>query len=330
MKVSLRFLGALFFGASLLASTGAAQIQCSYQERNGIIIVEFESLALTGDWVEENALGGQLGDSYIRWNGPDNVGGPSGGILNVSIQLHTTALRQISIRNRHENPIDTEDNDVWFRVAGGTWTKVSSSGPGTVGQWNWVTTDDEGGPDIILDLEQGQHRLQFAGLATDFIMDRFHLYTLGHPLANSEFQPESQFCVGTNYCTGAVNSTGSGTLMNAVGSASVMANDLVLRAKPVTSEAVGIFYYGAGSTMDPFGNGFRCVSTGGVGTFRLDVVIADTNGRFEFPMDLTTPSQLTGQILPSATWYFQAWYRDPAAGGANFNLSDGYEILFQP
>jgi formylglycine-generating enzyme required for sulfatase activity len=30
------------------------------------------------------------------------------------------------------------------------------------------------------------------------------------------------------------------------------------------------------------------------------------------------------------TRYFQAWYRDPVAGGATFNLSDGYEIVFQP
>jgi formylglycine-generating enzyme required for sulfatase activity len=35
-------------------------------------------------------------------------------------------------------------------------------------------------------------------------------------------------------------------------------------------------------------------------------------------------------IVNGSTWNFQAWYRDPAALGSGFNLSDGYEIAFAP
>jgi hypothetical protein len=35
-------------------------------------------------------------------------------------------------------------------------------------------------------------------------------------------------------------------------------------------------------------------------------------------------------ITPFTVWNFQAWFRDPAAGGSSFNLSDGLEILFLP
>ena len=41
------------------------------------------------------------------------------------------------------------------------------------------------------------------------------------------------------------------------------------------------------------------------------------------------PSPAT-QITAGSTWNFQNWFRDPAAGGAFFNLSDGLEITFTP
>ena len=36
------------------------------------------------------------------------------------------------------------------------------------------------------------------------------------------------------------------------------------------------------------------------------------------------------QITAGSTWNFSAWFRDPAAGGAFFNLSDGLEVTFGP
>lgn len=30
------------------------------------------------------------------------------------------------------------------------------------------------------------------------------------------------------------------------------------------------------------------------------------------------------------SWVFQAWYRDPAAGGANFNLTNALRVRFTP
>ena len=37
-----------------------------------------------------------------------------------------------------------------------------------------------------------------------------------------------------------------------------------------------------------------------------------------------------GQLTAGSTWNFQAWFRDPAAGGTAFNLSDGVELTFAP
>ena len=35
-----------------------------------------------------------------------------------------------------------------------------------------------------------------------------------------------------------------------------------------------------------------------------------------------------GKILPGETWHFQAWFRDPAAGGAFFDLSNALSVTF--
>ncbi|MFT4541108.1 MAG: hypothetical protein ACI841_000045 [Planctomycetota bacterium] len=129
--------------------------------------------------------------------------------------------------------------------------------------------------------------------------------------------------LGAPYCQATPNSTGSPARISASGSASVAANDLVLRATPVPNQP-GIFYYGPNTIQAPFGNGFRCI--GGT-TGRLPVV-GGSAGVLTHGLDNTQPPSGATTILPSSTWYFQCWYRDPLAGGASFDLSDGLEVEF--
>jgi len=79
----------------------------------------------------------------------------------------------------------------------------------------------------------------------------------------------------------------------------------------------------------PFGNGLRCVAAGGLGLFRLPARLA-ANNSLNQSLDLSNPPQASGAITPSSTWFFQAWYRDMAAGGAQFDTSDGLRISFIP
>ena len=130
---------------------------------------------------------------------------------------------------------------------------------------------------------------------------------------------------GTNYCTGVVNSTGLGASMSVSGSTSVSANNLVLVAMGVPNQP-GLFHYGSDQAQLPFGNGFRCVG-GTVG--RLDVHTGSQNTLIHVLDNTTAPSAAT-IITSGSTWNFQCWYRDPAAGGAAFNLSDGIALSFLP
>ncbi len=78
----------------------------------------------------------------------------------------------------------------------------------------------------------------------------------------------------------------------------------------------------------PFGNGFLCVGPGATGNARLPVEQADLTGVLAYSLDFGSPPTSATQIIAGSTWNFQAWFRDPAAGGAFFNLSDGVRVTF--
>lgn len=131
--------------------------------------------------------------------------------------------------------------------------------------------------------------------------------------------------VGANFCTATANSGGGPAILSATGSASVAANDLVLRAQPVPGSSNGIFYLGPNATQVAFGNGWRCVAGS---TVRLGIATASGGALVRAVNNAVPPA--AGLIVPGSTWHFQAWFRDAAAGGSNFNLSNGLRIPFTP
>jgi hypothetical protein len=163
----------------------------------------------------------------------------------------------------------------------------------------------------------------------DFIVGHMLADTTG-PRAGRAVVWGGAGCGVISRCQGAPNSAGSGALMAHSGSTSVAANDLVLLAGGCPTNQFGIFYYGADYTQISFGTGYRCVSPGGVGLFRFSPVNTGGSGVGSWSLDYLNPPQASGQITAGSTWHFQFWYRDPVAGGANFNLSDGLEVAFCP
>ena len=123
-----------------------------------------------------------------------------------------------------------------------------------------------------------------------------------------------------NVCITTPNSVGAGAVMSWSGSPSHLANDLHLMTSGCPPGVLGIYFCGTSQALVPVGNGFRCIANPAT---RLAVVQADGSGVADHDLDVTgTP------IDPGETWYFQLWYRDPAAGGANFDLSDALEVPF--
>lgn len=139
-------------------------------------------------------------------------------------------------------------------------------------------------------------------------------------------QLDPSMAIGTNYCSTSPNSVGPGGLISAEGDESLAAENVTLVASGLPPNQPGLFFFGPAQTQTPFGNGFLCVAGGFT---RIEPpVFADASGMAERALDFSAP--YAPFISAGSTSNFQLWYRDPAAGGASFNLSDGVSILFQP
>jgi hypothetical protein len=108
------------------------------------------------------------------------------------------------------------------------------------------------------------------------------------------------------------------------GTPHVSTNQFELIASGLPAGSPGRFVYGSTTMQQPFGNGFRCVAGP---TYSLPVVQADVFGDAHQILD---PAVLPAPISPGQQWHFQYWYRNPLAGGAGFNASDGLSVTFCP
>ena len=128
-------------------------------------------------------------------------------------------------------------------------------------------------------------------------------------------------CEGTSTCISQPNSTGSAARILTCGDTSIAANDFQLIALSVPNQPY-LYYFGPTQAQVPFGNGTRCVA--GATTRVSPAGMAQDQAahrRVDLPsFGITTPGTL----------YFQCWFRDTAAGGAGFDLSDAIEVVFQP
>jgi len=163
----------------------------------------------------------------------------------------------------------------------------------------------------------------------------FHPTVVGVMRDRAEASCIDPWCTGsiTRYCSTSPNSVGSGAIIDSIGSVEISAADLTLYATDCPPQQFIMFYYGGAPNSLPFGNGIRCVSDGGQGIHRFKPFLVDGLGLATMYVDYSTPpagGSGEGVIEAGYTWYFQGWYRDPAGGGAQFNLTDGLEISFCP
>lgn len=132
-------------------------------------------------------------------------------------------------------------------------------------------------------------------------------------------------------CQGAVNGTGVPAVLSTQGSTSVAANDLVFHVAHAPPFALGVLFYGPEPTYFPWANGVRCVD--GPTLLRVNFGVATPNGELTHVVNLDVDpfTRAIGHVDPGSTWYFQAWYRDPANPiGQGTNFSSALAIRFRP
>jgi hypothetical protein len=153
----------------------------------------------------------------------------------------------------------------------------------------------------------------------DFEASGAHM-SLDSVLLDTNFSNPAE--VGTNYCTSTPNSTGFAATISASGSDVLADGLLTLQAGPCPSGAAGIFFHGPSQGSLPFFNGYLCIQSG---VSRYPVALVGPDQTLSHTVDFGHGS---GASLTLGAVNFQAWFRDPAAGGAFADLSDGLALTF--
>lgn len=155
---------------------------------------------------------------------------------------------------------------------------------------------------------------------------------VGAPMAATQGGQAGQLIVcrtslaPVSYCTAAVNSTGQGAHIDSSDSPSLSNTGFLLSTLQLVPNGPGLYFCGTARELVPFGDGSRCV---GGSLERLGVEFAGTSGVSTLLIDLSQWAS-TGALAAGSTRNFQVWYRDLAAGGTGFNLSDGLAVTFVP
>jgi len=132
--------------------------------------------------------------------------------------------------------------------------------------------------------------------------------------------------IGTPYCTASLNSSGQSARICASGSRVREQQDLKLIVEGLPATVPGLLYFGSGQIQIPFGDGTRCVGNGP--HYRLwPFLHSDSAGHAVRAINWA--ADYAEFILAGTNLNFQFWFRDGAAGGAGFNLTDAVEIAFE-
>ncbi|MDP5172660.1 MAG: Ig-like domain-containing protein, partial [Bacteroidia bacterium] len=154
---------------------GGTSCPAPFEEQNGIVVIEAESVPAVGDWTLKSAIPGYTGSGYYVWDGPDYFNNPGNGILEYKVNITTTGTYLFTWRNVITVGTSTSDfNDNWLRFPDATdswgekggnkvYPKGSGKTPNPAGTsadnwfkvyvsqmgWSWQTRTSDGNPHQI-------------------------------------------------------------------------------------------------------------------------------------------------------------------------------------
>ena len=130
--------------------------------------------------------------------------------------------------------------------------------------------------------------------------------------------------------TGCANSLGTGGTLDATGTTSIAAADLVLTVSGLPAGKPGIFFAGNlqvnGGLGTPFVDGLRCI---GGNLVRINKIPSLAGGQGAYPQPGDMPIHQILGVSPGDTSYLQFWYRDPAGPcGTDANTTNALRVTW--
>ncbi len=187
---------------------GSTGCDAPFEEQDGLVVVEVESVAAASGWTEGSSVSGFTGDSYYEWTGGDRFNNPGNGIQEYEIKINNPGTYHFRWHNKIMHGSNTtESNDSWLRIPdaddffakngssikypnGGMfvqsstivngassdgWMKVYCSGTTS---WTWsARTSDSDAHEIYATFNSaGVYTVQISGRSDHHAIDRFVLF----------------------------------------------------------------------------------------------------------------------------------------------------------
>ncbi|NND15342.1 MAG: T9SS type A sorting domain-containing protein [Eudoraea sp.] len=222
----LAFILSITFSHQLAAQCSGAQ----FEEKNGIVIIEGESLSTNSSWRKESSKSGYTGTGYLIWRGTQYFGAPGNGLIQTTVRINNPGKYRFAWRNSigiiaPSNP-STEHNDSWLKFPNaskfyGEKSNGSRVYPGGSGQfptaegntsggwfkvyvnnlnWTWDTyTSDFDGHFIYAEFNSpGVYTIQISARSSGHIIDRMILHRVG----STSFGAATNTSLAQTFCDG--------------------------------------------------------------------------------------------------------------------------------
>ncbi len=181
----------LSFSPRVAFSQGGA-----FLEDNGLVVVEAESIDLSGDWVIESSDAGYTGSGYMRWDGPDYFGTPGNGTIAIPFKVNTAGNYYVKLRMSHLGaPAGDQWNDCWMKMNdNGTFVKAVHPSTYIGDGFTFHTTLEPSGGVFeppLYNIPAGENTLYLSGRSYNLRIDRIHIYKEGTPDPENPNSPES-------------------------------------------------------------------------------------------------------------------------------------------
>ena len=183
-----------------------------FQESDGLLVIDVESLPPTGQWSVENSIPNFIGNSYYIWRGDNFFSPANAGMGTIRFDFRIENAGNYRMRWRSyigEGNLGSEYNDSWVRFPTGTnvpgehgingWTKIYQ---GHLNTWSWDSWTVDFNPMAIRQFfPAGDHFFEISGRSTGHALDRIVLHMESIvPFSESRFinAPESRRTDGSS------------------------------------------------------------------------------------------------------------------------------------
>jgi len=185
-----------------------------FVEKDGLLVIEAESVAIGTGWSAHTARAGFTGSSYIQWEDANSFSTPGKGLMTYKINIQTPGTYRFQWRSHiNEGDNNTESNDAWLRFAdaadfygekkgnfvypNGTGKKPNPEGQSKDGwfkiymnqldTWSWqARTSDNDAHDIYVVFDSaGIYTMEISGRSKGFALDRIVLYNVSVSTGNA-------------------------------------------------------------------------------------------------------------------------------------------------